>query len=121
MIVVGSILVALPFVSRIKEQYDYRKQITKIKEYVIKISESKESCSIEFKENIVSSCTESLKLSDHIMMEELRLDYEKGIFEGEEILLVSSTKYPKQYCIGFSGSLIATGYYDGQCNNFQNP
>lgn len=121
MIVVGSILVALPLINRKVEQYNYVRQLDKIKEYVTKISESNQKCSIEFEENIVSLCNESLKLSDHIMMEELRLDYENGIFEGEEILLVSSTKYPEQYCLGFSKLVITTGDYDGECNNFQNP
>lgn len=118
-IVIGSLLVALPFVSRIKEQYNYVQELDRIKEYVTKISESNQKCSIEFKENIISSCEGELKLSDHIMMEELRLNYENGIFEGEETLLVSSKKYDEQYCLGLSGLVITTG--DSQCNNFQNP
>ncbi|BAQ61136.1 hypothetical protein GM3708_1542 [Geminocystis sp. NIES-3708] len=65
-IVIGSILVALLFISRITEQYDYRKQIIKIKEYVTKISDSKKQCTINFKKNIVTSdCAESLKLKNH--------------------------------------------------------
>lgn len=120
-IVIGSILVALPFIARKVEQYNYVRQLTNIQEYVTRISDSKQKCTIEFKENVITSdCAESLKLSDHIVIEPLKLDYENGIFEGEEILIVSSKKYSEQYCLGFSGFMIATGNYNGDCNNFGN-
>lgn len=63
MIVVGSILVALPLINRKVEQYNYVRQLDKIKEYVTKISESNQKCSIEFKEKVIESdCAEPLKV-----------------------------------------------------------
>lgn len=118
-IVVGTILVSIPFITKMVEEYNYVRELKKIKEYVTQISDSKKQCTIEFENNVIESdCAEELELSDHIVIQPFTLTYMNGIFEGEAVTLISSKKYPQQYCMGFSGITTAIG--DSECNNIGN-
>lgn len=121
-IIIGALLVSFPFINKILQEDSYRKELQKIADYVTKVSEGKQDCTVNFGENkVTSTCREKLILSDHIVIEPLQLNYGKrGELDGTEILVISSRKFDKQYCIGFSGLIIREGYYDGECQNFEN-
>jgi len=119
-VLIGGLLVASPFIARVIEKSQYQSLATEMVAYIDGIRE-KGSCQVNIEQDKISSnCGDSMVLPRHIVIEPLTLKYEDKMLLSEEILVINSRNYPEQYCIGFDGVLVRAGYYDGECQNFQN-